>query len=217
MTRVAYDLVAEDYARLLEDSLGSNAWDRAVLAAFAAEVLADGGGAVADLGCGPGRLTGHLSELGLEVFGLDLSPRMIDVARRTHPDLPFGVGSTSALPVGDDLLGGIVAWYSMIHTPPDEQPAIYQEFARVLRRGGHLVLAFQIGDECVHLSEAYGHRLDLDVHRLSPGRVAGQLVDAGFAVTAELLREPRGPERQRQGYLVARSSTKHVREARTIT
>jgi 2-polyprenyl-3-methyl-5-hydroxy-6-metoxy-1,4-benzoquinol methylase len=37
---------------------------------------------VADVGCGPGRITGLLRGLGLDVFGIDLSPAMIELARR---------------------------------------------------------------------------------------------------------------------------------------
>ncbi|MDT7666349.1 MAG: hypothetical protein QOD04_5905, partial [Pseudonocardiales bacterium] len=81
-TRHAYDQVAVDYARLLEDNLATNIWDRAVLSAFAEHVTAAGGGRVLDLGCGPGRITGHLHELGLDVAGADLSPAMVAEARR---------------------------------------------------------------------------------------------------------------------------------------
>jgi hypothetical protein len=74
----------------------------------------------------------------------------------------------------------------------------------VLRPQGHLLLAFQVGDERVHLDHVYGHDVSLDVYRLRPDDVAGLLDGAGFEVTARLVREPVGPERQPQAYLVAR-------------
>jgi SAM-dependent methyltransferase len=55
-----------------------------------------------------------------------------------------------ALDVATDALGGVVAWYSIIHTPPDRLPVVFSEFHRVLRPGGHLLVAFQVGDERVH-------------------------------------------------------------------
>jgi trans-aconitate methyltransferase len=58
-TRTAYDTVAVDYAELVQ---------------------AAGVGPVADLGCGPGRVTAHLHSLGLSAFGVDLSPAMVAVA-----------------------------------------------------------------------------------------------------------------------------------------
>lgn len=91
-TRESYDTVAADYAALLKDELANSPFERAMLGVFAERVLAAGGGRVADLGCGPGRVTGHLASLGLDICGVDLSPEMIAVARwRTR-----GSGSTWA-------------------------------------------------------------------------------------------------------------------------
>ena len=89
-------------------------------------------------------MTAHLHSLGLSAFGVDLSPAMIVVARRAHPGLQFNEGSMTALDLTDGVLGGIVAWYSIIHTPPERLPVVFAEFYRVLGPGGHLLLAFQV-------------------------------------------------------------------------
>jgi SAM-dependent methyltransferase len=204
--RTAYDVVAYDYAALLADALAASVFDRAVLGAFAELVLADGGGPVCDLGCGPGRVTAHLASLGLSAFGVDLSPEMVAVARRTYPHLRFERGSISDLAIADGVLAGAAAWYSLIHTPPSLQPSVFAEFHRVLRPAGHLVLAFQVGDdERRHLGLAYGHDIDLDAWRLNPDRVAAQLARAGFERLATMVREPEGPnEKSHQAYLLVR-------------
>src|SRR3981081_1801081 len=130
--RAAYDPVAVDYAELLRTALAAKPLDRAMLAAFAELVQTAGAGPVADLGCGPGRVTAPLHSLGLTAFGVDLSPGMVAVARRAHPDLRFDEGSLTALDLTDGALGGIVAWYSIIHTPPELLPVVCAEFYRVL-------------------------------------------------------------------------------------
>ncbi|WP_236790577.1 class I SAM-dependent methyltransferase [Amycolatopsis sp. GM8] len=199
--RTAYDTVAADYAALFHDALSANPFDRAMLGAFADVV----DGPVADLGCGPGRITGPLAALGLNVFGVDLSPEMIAVARRTHPSLRFETGSLLGLDLPDAGLAGVVAWYSIIHTPPQLLPAVFAEFARVLAPAGHALLAFQVGNnQPHHISHAYGHDLSLDVYRLSPDHIAEQLADAGLAVHARLVRKPEGEEKTSQAYLLAR-------------
>ncbi|WP_431198133.1 class I SAM-dependent methyltransferase [Leifsonia xyli] len=144
-TRTAYDIVAEDYAELLRDDLARSEYDRAMLGVFAERVAGSGGGLVGDLGCGPGRIAGYLARLGLDIVGIDLSPRMVEVARRDHPELRFEVGSMAALPFPDGALAGALAWYSIIHTPEERQDALFAEFARVTRPGGALLLAFQAG------------------------------------------------------------------------
>ena len=199
-TRIAYDRVAVAYAEISHGELSSNPHDRAVLALFAE--LA-GPGPVLEVGCGPGRVTGHLAGLGLEMSGLDLSPGMIGEARRRFPELTFTVGSMDALDRPDGELAGLVGWYSIIHTPPERRPDQFAEFARVLRPGGWLALAFQVGDGPRHLDRAYGHEIDLDAYRLDPDRIAGLLADAGLAVQTQIVRRPRGSEKTDQAYLLA--------------
>ncbi|MGW3996829.1 class I SAM-dependent DNA methyltransferase [Amycolatopsis sp. NPDC004772] len=202
-TRIAYDTVADSYAEQLRDLLDDSPWDRAMLTTFAE--LVGKSGPVGDLGCGPGRLTGYLASLGLDVFGVDLSPGMVEVARRTHPGLRFEVGSLAALDLGDGQLAGAVAWYSLIHTPPAELPPVVAELARVLAPGGRLLTGFQVGDERRHITHSYGHDVSFDAYRLPPDHVAELCVAAGLVVEARLVREPHGPyEKTSQAYLLAR-------------
>lgn len=206
--RIAYDLVAEDYAALLHDELEGRPLDRAMLTAFAEEVAAGGGGPVADLGCGPGRIAGFLAGIGADVRGVDLSPGMIAVARREHPGIRFEVASMASLPFGEDEFAGALAWYSIIHTPQEQQPALFAEFARVVRPGGLMLLAFQVSElddeDIVHLRRAYGHELDLRTRRQPPSRVRERLTEAGFTVTAELIRAADVQGKARHACLLAR-------------
>lgn len=202
--RTAYDTVAANYADGLDVELAAKPLDRAMVAAFAE--LVPTGTPVADLGCGPGHVTAHLSRLGLAAFGIDLSPAMVEIARTTNPELRFDLGTMTGLDLPDDSLGGILARYSIIHTPPPRLPAVFREFRRVLRPDGVVLLAFQVGDERVHVSQGYGHPVSLDAYRLSPDRITDQLADAGLTVFARLHREPDGAEKVPQANLLARSS-----------
>src|SRR5439155_15857605 len=78
-----YDRVAEKYAAAFFDELERKPFDRALLDRFAAAVA--GRGRVCDVGCGPGHVGRYLAARGVEVFGLDLSPRMVELARRLNP------------------------------------------------------------------------------------------------------------------------------------
>ncbi|MEV6738293.1 class I SAM-dependent methyltransferase [Streptomyces sp. NPDC051104] len=205
-TRASYDTVAADYDRLLRNALDESPFDRAMLGVFAERVLAAGGGPVGDLGCGPGRVTTYLDKLGLDAFGVDLSPGMVAVARRAHPALRFEVGSMTGLDLPDGTLAGALAWYSTVHTPPRELPAVFREFHRVLAPGGHLLMAFKVGDERRHLDHAYGHDLSLDVYHFRPEHVSELLTDTGFEEIARLVRAAEGWEKSPQGYLLARKS-----------
>lgn len=204
-TRAAYDTIAADYAEHSRTALAKKPLDRALLTAFAELVQAAGGGPVADLGCGPGDVTAYLHALGLTVFGVDLSPQMIALARLAHPNLRFDEGSMAALDLPDGALGGIVAFYSTIHIPPQQLPGLFAEFCRVLAPGGHLLIVFQIGDEQRRRTEAFGLSISLDYYLRPPERVAELLSQAGLAVHARLLREPdQVVEKVQRVYLLAR-------------
>ncbi|WP_039907204.1 class I SAM-dependent methyltransferase [Micromonospora lupini] len=186
-TRTSYDTVAVSYAHLVRDFLEQAPYERGALAVFADLVRAAGGGPVADVGCGPGRITAHLNELGVDAFGIDLSPGMIAVARRDHPALRFEVGSMTDLDLPDGSVAGLVAWYSLIHIPDERLGQVLAHFRRVVRPGGPLLVGYHVGDETTFKTEGYGgHPMKLHVHRRRPAQVATWLRDNGFAVEAEM-------------------------------
>jgi len=195
------------YAQWIRDELAARPVDRALLAGFAELVQEADVGPIADIGCGPGRVTAHLNGLGVPVFGIDLSPQMVAQARRAHPDLRFDVGSMLALDLPDRSLGGIVTWYSINHIPDEELPRAFVEFGRVLAPGGYVLAAFQVGDEVTHRAEAAGHPVSLDFYLRRPSKVAAMLDQAGFVVQAQALREPDGggrfAEKTQQGFVLA--------------
>jgi SAM-dependent methyltransferase len=217
VTRAAYDTVAASYADLLAGNLAQQPFDRAALSLYAELVHSTGTddpgtgdeGApprVTEVGCGPGRITAHLAALGLDASGIDLSPAMIDEARRRHPELAFTVGSMTDLDLPPGGLHGIVAWYSVIHIPPAEHRAVYAGFHRALKPGGHLLLAFHVGDERRVITDAYGHTgLRYNAYRLQPDRVEEDLAATGFAHVARLTRAPIGMEKSAQAYVLARA------------
>ncbi|WP_155059832.1 class I SAM-dependent methyltransferase [Streptomyces blattellae] len=200
-TRTFYDAIAEDYADLFRTEL-AKPLDRAVFAGFAE--LVGAGGRVADLGCGPGRVTAHLASLGLSVFGLDLSESMLTIARRENPELRFERGSMLDLDLPDGSLAGAVSWYSSIHTPVDELPSLFTEFRRVLAPGGHLLIAFQIGDRPRRHDRPFGHEVVLDFQRRQPDQISELLQTAGLAPVMRMVREPAWNETTQQASLIAR-------------
>jgi len=198
----AYDGVAEAYATLFADALDRQLLERAMLAAFA-DLVRDLPGPVADLGCGPGYATAHLRGLGLDVFGVDLSPEMIALARGAHPGARFELGSMTALDLPDRALSGALCRYSLIHTPPADLPAVLAEVHRVLAPGGHLLLGYLPADEAATEAQPYDHRVTA-AYRWPPAQLAGLASRAGFVEVAQLVRAPTEEERGRQAQLLAR-------------
>lgn len=201
--RESYDTVAADYIEHVKPPAEMGVLARAMLAAFAEHVRADHTGPVADLGCGPGRVTAHLADLGVTAFGVDLSPKMIELAHAAYPDLEFHAGSMTALDIPDRALGGILAWYSTVHTPPSRLPKILAECHRTLAPGGYLLIGFKADGETTHLSHAYGHDVDLDVYRIGVDSLAHLLGQAGLTEQTRLVCQPDPGEKSPQAFLIA--------------
>ncbi|WP_026412359.1 class I SAM-dependent methyltransferase [Actinomadura oligospora] len=200
-TAAAYDAVATVYTEFVQGVLDDQPLDRAVLAAFAELVRASGNTTAVEVGCGPGHMTAHLRELGLDAFGLDIAPAMIDIARAAYPGLRFDLASMDAVDAPDASLGGVMSWYSAIHTPPAELRPYLDEFHRVLAPGGHLLLGFYSvdGPDVV----PFDHKV-VTAYRWPLDALAALAAETGFTEVARARREPAPNERHLQGRLFLR-------------
>ena len=205
-TRNSYDADADGYAEQVQSLLETSPYLRASLALFADLVRDAGGGAVADIGCGPGNVTRYVRDLGVDAFGIDLSPAMVALARRDHPDIRFEVGTMTELDLADGSLTGVLAFWSVIHVPDHSVPGVFAEFRRVMRPAGPLLVGFHVGDEVHHSTEGYaGRSIDVDTYRRPPAKVAHWLRETGFTIEAQLVIRP--DEEVPGAILLARSPT----------
>jgi SAM-dependent methyltransferase len=185
-TRASYDRIADEYVSHVYDELRHKPFDRALLDRFAESVV----GPILDLGCGPGQIGRYLHDRGLVVSGLDLSPGMIARARRLNPGMTFEVGDLRALPYADGTIGGLVAFYSIIHVPRAEVVGTLREWARVLRPDARLLLAFHVGDEVRRVEELWGQPTRLDFVFYDVAEMRAGLESAGLAVVEVAERDP---------------------------
>lgn len=186
--RESYDRVAAEYAARIYGELAHKPFDRDLLDRFAAIVRPIG--PACDLGCGPGEVARYLHDRGLPVVGIDPSPAMLDHARRLNPGIEFHEGAMPALPVDNESLGGIAAFYSIIHIPRDLLPVAFADMQRTLRPGGALLLAFHIGAEDRHLDQWWGEQVSLDFYFFHRPEIERHLTAAGFVIRDSIERPP---------------------------
>ncbi|HEX8709163.1 MAG TPA: class I SAM-dependent methyltransferase [Pyrinomonadaceae bacterium] len=185
----SYDLVAADYAEEYRDDLDRKPFDRKMLDWLAERV--GGLGVICDMGCGPGQVAHYLAGRGVKVCGLDLSTAMVERAQVLNPGVPFQQGDMLALTnVADNSYGGVAAFYSIVHVPREAVVRALQEFERVLRPGGVLLLTFHIGQEIIHRAEWWGKEVSLDFIFFETEEMKGYLRLAGFALAEVIERDP---------------------------
>ncbi|MFF0424773.1 class I SAM-dependent methyltransferase [Streptomyces sp. NPDC004520] len=189
VVRESYDRVADNYADMVVNTgigdIRRHPWLKASIDAFADSV--GDSGPVLDVGCGPGTVTAYLAGRGLDVSGVDLSPRMIENARRLHPECRFSVASATELDLPEASLGGVLGWWSLFNLPRPILPQVLAHFAHALKPGGHLITATHVGDQDLLRTEVYGvSSVRWTTHQWRPDRLVALIHDAGLHPVAEL-------------------------------
>jgi len=201
--RDGYDQMAEAYTDHVSLEMTVPSIVRSALEFFAHQVQRHDG-PVADVGCGPGHVTAFLSELGLDIFGVDNSPALLDIARAAYPDLRFEAGQLASIPVDTGSLRAVVSRHSIIHTPAHLVPAALAEFSRVLTPKGLLFLSFFGAETPSTHGEGFDHAVTT-AYQLDIETMAQLLSAAGFTEEIRIVRQPRENDRQLpHGFLFAR-------------
>lgn len=189
VVRTSYDRVADRYVEMVAaSSLGDirvQPWLRGMIDGFADEVRDLG--PVLDVGCGPGTVTAYLRGRAVDATGVDLSPRMIDHARRLHPDCSFSVASATELELEPASFGGILGWWSLFNLPREVLGQVLRAFHDALVAGGQVIVATHVGDDDLQRTEAYGGvPVTWTTYQWQPEQLVDLLAAAGFRLVAEL-------------------------------
>ena len=181
--RSAYDTVAETYSTVIPDTSFEAPLDMAMVDHFAAHLRATTADRpVIDVGCGAGRMSSYLSDAGLNVNGVDLSPEMVRVAQQLHPELLFDVGELTDLPAADARCRrhpGLVFDHPLSPGRPGGHRTRVLESAPP---GGSALIAFQAGSGHRTIDRAYGHDIELRAELHAPDEVALRFTEQGFVM-----------------------------------
>lgn len=187
-TETMYDTVAKEYAEKFCAEHDQKPKDQELLYRFSQEI--GDRRPVWDFGCGPGQTTKYLTNLGLQVSGLDLSGKILEQARAAHPGIHFKQGSILDLKFESNAIAGAVAFYAIVHFSEKQAETALREIFRVLQPGGLLLFTFHIGDETIHLDEFLGKEVDIDVMFFTTGFILRCLEECGFEQIDMIQREP---------------------------
>lgn len=134
-------------------------------------------GRILDAGCGPGHWTAFLADRGADAEGIDLVPEFVAGASARFRQVPYRVASLTDAAIPAASLGGVLAWYSLIHATPDELPLLLTAARRSTRAGGRLLIGFFDGPD----GEPFPHAVTT-AHYWSVDGMSTLLERAGFSV-----------------------------------
>jgi ubiquinone/menaquinone biosynthesis C-methylase UbiE len=184
-----YNQVADDYAAERSDELSNKPFDRLLLKEFAS--VNKDKGLLADFGCGPGQTTKFLYDSGLTtITGIDISPAMINAARRLFPKIKFETGDILNISYDSNHFGSGVAFYAIVHFNYDQIKTAFHEVNRVLKKEGQFLFSFHVGNEAVHFDTAHEKVVDIDLYFFQTEKIIELLHDTGFKIIDAIERYP---------------------------
>lgn len=98
------------------------------------------GDKVLDVGCGNGKTSAALMEMGCIVTGMDFSEEAVEHCARSFPDMRSVCASATSLPFEDNEFDGVVMVHVLEHLTSDEIAAAAAEAFRVLKNNGILFI-----------------------------------------------------------------------------
>jgi ubiquinone/menaquinone biosynthesis C-methylase UbiE len=184
-----YDATADTYAVERIDELSKKHFDRFLLREFAS--VNKDKGLCADFGCGPGHTTKFLYDHGVkDIVGIDISSRMIDVARSYFPKIKFQTGDLQKISYESNFFGSALSFYAIVHFNYDQIKIAFNEINRVLMKGGQFLFSFHVGTEIVHFDKVKDIDVDIDLYFFETDKILELLYQTGFAIVDAIERRP---------------------------
>jgi len=178
-TRKAYNLAAERYHELFHNEMNEKEYDRRLLDSFASRFHKDSW--ICDAGCGPsGHIGRYVFDKGIQVVGVDISDKCVELARHYNPKMRFERGDIGNLAFDDDSFDGIISYYSIIDTPKRYVGRIFREFHRVLKPGGNLLVAVKAGTTEGYMKDLLGIQTEIYFTLFTEKEITRYFEKAGF-------------------------------------
>ncbi len=176
--KAAWERVADEYAA----NRHADGEDAALVGELCEGLSEDA--TVLDVGCGDGQRT--LSNIApANAVGVDVARRQAELARQAAPEASVFQGDMRSLPVGADTVDAITAYHAVFHVDRDRHDAVYEEFARVLKPGGRVLMT--VGSTAYEQVRSNWLQTGESMYFSSPGKstTLTQLRAAGFDIVWE--------------------------------
>lgn len=192
-TKQAYNKAAEKYQQLFFDELDKKEFDKNYLDEFSKHFKSNS--IICDAGCGPcGHIAKYLTDKGMNVIGIDISEKCIEIAQKNFPTIRFEVGDFCKLNFSDNYFDGIISYYSVLDTPKIYLNKVMKEFNRVLKIGGYFLLAVKEGTTEGFQSDLLGIETEIYFSLFTKKEIEYFLESNNFKIIKIEIRNPSADE-----------------------
>lgn len=199
--RNAYDLAAESYADQCFYELYDKPLDKKLYDLFFERVVNKG--MALEIGCGPGEIANYLKMKGLDIIGLDISEKMIEVAKKLNPFIDFRLGDVFDLEFENNSIAGIVAPYLIVNFKLEDVPKALSEMYRVLMNTGQILISFHSGNQELEINDFFVKGNTIPYTYFDSDKVRDLIADAGFNIIEYINRMPYMGEVTKRTYIFA--------------
>lgn len=153
------------------------------------------GGTVLDVGCGPGVDTNYIISKGYSATGVDLSEKMIKIARKKNPRAIFKKSDMRKLDFKPNSFDGILASFSLIHIPKKDIKKTVSSFYKFLKPEGIIYIGIQEGkSQEIFLTEPLKPNEKVFLNIISAEEIEKVLTKTGFIILDKFSRPAENKE-----------------------
>jgi ubiquinone/menaquinone biosynthesis C-methylase UbiE len=197
----AYDIASKKYAETCFYELYNKPLDKKLYDLFFERVVNKG--QVLEIGCGPGEIANYLKMKGVDIIGIDLSDKMVEIAKSLNPFIVFRVGDIFDLKFENNSIAGIVAPYLIVNFTLEDVLNAFSEMNRVLMPHGQLLLSFHSGDEELVIDDFFEKGNSIPYTFFNPDKIVETLEKTGFRIIEYINRMPYEGEVTKRTYIFA--------------
>lgn len=179
-TVMVYDKIARNYAKIFDYKDSSLPYLGDFLASVKSATKDDF--SILDLGCGTGRIAQFFSDKGCEVTGLDLSKKMIEIARKKHPKIKFLHKDMTKINFADKSFNAVSIVCSLFHLEKKQIPELITKVHRMLKENGFLLIIIHEGEGETFIDEPLSPGEKIFVSLFSEKEITTLLVESGFEI-----------------------------------
>lgn len=170
-----YDDIAREYAEEFYNDTSDNKYIDKFLQSL-------NGKKILDAGCGVGEDCKYIEDKGFKAIGIDLSQRMLEIAKEKYPNGRFQIMDMTDITYPENTFDGIISNCSLFHIPTELLPQTLESFKRVLKPNGKLLLILQEGNEETMAEEPYRPGVYVYMNYFSAKNIEKLLKEHNFRV-----------------------------------